>query len=251
MILNILNSIINKKKKININELPSQGLFYNDDFNIFIKKVTQDQIDDYKNHIDSDNISTIINVIKKIVKNNIVLSNEYLFEDVKSIDIIYIFLELVKYTTDKKVIINFDKKIEVEFDTNNFVYFFDTNKDVLKFYDKENKCFYINDYKFTLPSIGIEDSLTKFLIKKIDINNEHIYTKYYYDFTYFLGHKNKLDDSEIENLIEIFNYELDKEESKKIKNIVELFIPMQKYRLKHKQKTLDLTSKVDLVSIWN
>jgi hypothetical protein len=251
MIINILNSLINRKKKISINKLPSQGLFYKDDFNIFINKVPQDQIENYKNNINVENISTIINIIKKVVKNNISLSKNYTFNDIKSIDIIYIFLELVKFTKDKEVIISFDNKIKIEFNSDNFVYFFNENSNVLKYYSNDDKCFYINGYKFTLPPIGIEDCLTKFLIKKIDINNEAIYTKYYYDFTYFLGEKSFISDDEIENLIQIFNFELEKNESEKIKKIVELFIPMQKYKLKYKEKTLDLTSKVDLNKIWD
>ena len=251
MILNILTSIINKKKKININELPSQGLFYKDDFSIFIKRAQPSQIDDYKNNIDLENISSIINLIKKIVQCNTYLSNGYFFEDIKSIDVIYIFLEIVKYTSNKEVIISFNANTNIKFESDNFAYFFEDNSKILEFYSSKDKCFYIDGYKFTLPSIGVENCLTNFLIKKIDINSEIIYGDYYYDFIYFLADNNSLSDDKIESLIQIFNYELEKEESEKVKKMIEMFIPIQKYKLKYENKYFDLTSKVDLVNIWN
>lgn len=250
MILELLNSIINKKRKINIKELPSQGLFHSKDFSLSIKRASEEDINHYIKHIDNKSISVIINLIKYVVKNNTTLPKGYYFCDIKSIDIIYIFLEIVKYTTNRPIFIK-SKDYIIEFDSKNFVYFFDKNKDILNFYNKENRNFYMDGYHFTLPSIGVEDSLTNYLIKKIDIDNETIYSEYYYDFTYFLGNKNKLDLEEIENLIQIFNYDLDTEESKKIKKIVELFIPIQKYKLIYNNQTVDLTSKVDLVKIWN
>ena len=49
-------------------------------------------------------------------------------EDLKSIDIVFLFLEIVKYTTDRSIKIEFfnddlGKKDRINFDVNNFKYF--------------------------------------------------------------------------------------------------------------------------------
>jgi hypothetical protein len=117
-------------------------------------------------------------------------------------------------------------------------------------YNKIDKCFDVNGYKYTLPSIGIESSLTNFLIDKVGKENTDKYSTYFYDFTYFIKNKNKLTFEEIENLIQIFNFDIEEDELKKINNILNYFLPIQKYSLIKNGSVIDITAKIDLEKIW-
>jgi hypothetical protein len=55
---------------------------------------------------------------------------------------------------------------------------------------------------------------------------------------------------EIENLIEIFNFDMEEEEKIKVKNIIKTFEPLQKYSLIKNGKVIDINSKIDLEKIW-
>ena len=120
----------------------------------------------------------------------------------------------------------------------------------MDFYDYKKKCFFINDYKYTLPTIGVENSLTNFLIIKSSEEDSSIYNDYNYDFTHFVGHKNHLSYKEIENLIQIFNFDLDDNEMKKIRKIISLFSGMLKYSLSKDGRLVEMTSKINLQKIW-
>lgn len=242
---NLVKSLLNLQKEINVKKLPSQGLFYKDDFKIFIKRAKMQDISDYEYNY-SDDISVIIKKIKKIVQDNTKFSNKYRFEDIKSIDIIYIFLEIVKFTKGEPIYIT---GIDLEFSSDNFNYF-KISDELMKSYNKIEKCFIIDGYKFTLPSIGIENSLTSFLITKSNEKDSYIYNKYFYDFTYFSSDKNQLTFDEIDNLIQIFNFDIEKEELEKIVNIVKIFQPMQMYSLIKDGNIIEMTSRIDLEKIW-
>ena len=62
--------------------------------------------------------------------------------------------------------------------------------------------------------------------------------------------KNFLALDEIENLIQIFNYDIEDSEFKKIQNIVNTFSPMQRYSLIKDGQTIEMNSKIDLEKIW-
>jgi hypothetical protein len=49
------------------------GLFYNDDFNIWIKKADIEDIIEYEYKYKKDDIGSIINRVKKIVNKNVIL----------------------------------------------------------------------------------------------------------------------------------------------------------------------------------
>ena len=117
-------------------------------------------------------------------------------------------------------------------------------------YDNENKEFIINGYRYSLPSIGLENCLTKFLINKSNRPDSQKFNNYNYNFTFFLGDKNKLSFNEIDNLIQIFNFDMESEEQKKVLNVVKMFQPIQKYSLKKDGKVIDINSKIDLEKIW-
>ena len=114
-----------KRVKVDTKILPSQGLFYKKDFEINIKKASKEDILDYEKNYVKDDIGTVIYLIKKIVEKNIKLSGGYVYEDIKSIDIIFIFLEIVKITKGKPInLLYFDKETDsegkIEFGSKNF-----------------------------------------------------------------------------------------------------------------------------------
>jgi hypothetical protein len=243
-----------KRVKVDTKILPSQGLFYKKDFEINIKKASKEDILDYEKNYVKDDIGTVIYLIKKIVEKNIKLSQSYVYEDIKSIDIIFIFLEIVKITKGKPInLLYFDKETDsegkIEFGSKYFNYFEFTNK-LLQNYSNEDRSFTINGYKYTLPSIGVENSLTNFLIVKSSEEDAFNYNNYTYDFTYFVGDKNNLKFKEIENLIQIFNFDMDKDEMKKMKEVIKTFLPLQRYSLKKDGRVVEMNSKINLEKIW-
>ena len=177
------------------------------------------------------------------------------YNDIKSIDIIFIFLEIVKLTKGKPIsLVYFDKnndiETKIEFGTKYFNYYKISNK-IMKFYDSNDRSFSINGYKYTLPSIGVENALTNFLIiKSNESSNIKEYSNYNYDFTYFLADKNFIKFKEIENLIQIFNYDMESDELEKTKSIIKIFSPLQRYSLKKNGKIVEMNSKINLEKIW-
>ncbi len=242
-----------RRKSLDVRLLPSQGLFYKNNFEISIKAAEKIDIIDYERNYIKDDIGTIIYYIKKIVERNIILKNGYKYDDIKSIDIIFIFLEIVKITKGKAIRLKYfdtDKNKEdvIEFSSKHFNYF--QLGELVNYYNYDEKSFHINGYRFTLPSIGIENSLTNFLIIKSEEPDASKYNHYFYDFTYFVGDKNYLNYSEIENLLQIFNFDIDEYEFKKVKDIVEEFSLIQRYSLIKDGKIIELHSKIDLEKIW-
>ena len=254
ILTNILKGILNLQKKINIKTLPSQGLFYKDDFELWIKKADVEDIIEYEYQYEKEDLGLVITRVKKIVEKNVILSKSYSYFDIKSIDIVYLFLEIVKLTNNKKIEIKyFDDTIGkddiISFDSNNFNYAKLDDK-LLISYDSVAKEFVIDGFKYSVPCIGVENSLTHFLISKSDDPNADAYNKYSYDFLYFLGHKSHLSFSEIDNLIQIFNFDLTDDDRKKVRKIVKSFSKIGKYSLKKDSKIIDVTAKIDLEKIW-
>ena len=145
---------------------------------------------------------------------------------------------------------NNDIETKIEFGTKYFNYYKISNK-IMKFYDSNDRSFSINGYKYTLPSIGVENALTNFLIiKSNESSNIKEYSNYTYDFTYFLADKNFIKFKEIENLIQIFNYDMESDELEKTKSIIKIFSPLQRYSLKKNGKIVEMNSKINLEKIW-
>ena len=253
-LIDFIKNAFVKKKGIEIKNLPSQGLFYKDDFRISIKKVDPKEIEEYEKEYDMEDISMVLGRLKKIVENNIFLSKGYSFAHIKSIDVIFIFLEIVKFTKNKTIRLEyFNDEIgmtdKIDFDEKSFNYC-QLEEEIMQGWDSKEKCFNINGYKFTLPSIGIENALTNFLIYKSYDENASKYNEYRYSFTYFLGNKEFVTFDEIENLIQIFNFDMEEEEIEKTDAIVKMFAPIQKYSLRKNNKVIEMSSKIDLKKIW-
>ena len=82
-LITYIKNLFIKKVDINITNLPSQGMFYRDDFKIAIKKAELEDIEEYEDDYDNDDMSLILYKLKKIVENNIILSSGYNFKYVK------------------------------------------------------------------------------------------------------------------------------------------------------------------------
>ena len=245
----IKNSFINKKR-INLKILPSQGFFYEEDFYLYVKKASKKDIELYQNDFVPGDLGIILSKIKNIVFSNII--SNYDFDNIKSIDIIFIFFEIIKFTKNKPFkILYYDKnanKKEIEFSSKYFNYY-----DFSKLKDKWNKvdrCFDINGYKYTLPSISIENCLTEFLYQRSFEKDSQKWNKYSYDFLYFLGKKKFIDFEDIENLIQIFNYDLNEIESQKVSSIIKIFNKLQRYTLLDKGYEVDLSTRINLQYVW-
>ena len=253
-LISIIKGILNVQKKIEVIYLPSQGLFYKDDFELYIKKAKIEDIIEYEYKYNKENLGSVITRLKKIVEKNVILSKNYTYNDIKSIDIVFLFLEIVKFTNNKPIKLNYfndtngkDELINFESETFNY---YEPELDLIEKYDTETKEFNFNGYKYSVPSIGIENSLTHFLVAKSDDPNSESYNNYSYDFLYFLGNKSTLSFQEIDNLIQIFNFDIPESDRKYIRKIVKKLSEIGRYSLKRDSQIIDVTAKIDLEEIW-
>ena len=252
-LLEIIKNIVSGYRRIDKTKLPSQGYFYPKDFEIKVKKATDEDIIDYEYNFNSENILDVIESIKKIVTKNTYFSKDYKFEDIKSIDIVFIFLEIVKFTTSRDIEIEYfnddlGKKESIKFDIENFNYF-NLNK-FTKNYLPKDCSFLIDGYKFAMPSVGVENSLTQYLFSVSNVPGSEKYSDYSYDFLFFLGKKNNLTFEEVENLVTIFNFDIDDVEKEKIQSIIKKFISIIDYNLKVNNSLVDVKSRLDFEAIW-
>jgi hypothetical protein len=253
-LVNLLKGLLNLQKKVDTKSLPSQGLFYNDDFEIVIKKADVGDIIEYEHDYIKDDLGLVITKLKKIVEKNTTFSPGYNFNDIKSIDVVFLFLEIVRFTKGKAVNLTyFDDELgeenNIEFSSNYFNYF-RLSEEVMKHYNKESKEFIIEEFKFSLPSIGVENCVTNYLIDKSDEYDAAKYNEFNYDFIFFLGNKRNITFYEIDNLIQIFNFDIEESDAKKLKKVIKMFQPIQKYSLKRGNKIIEINSKIDLEKIW-
>lgn len=248
-IFNLFNGLINTSKRLDLSKLPSQGKFYKNGFEIKIKRADLEDIIDYEYNFDKENVFLIVESIKKIVRKNVILSNGFLFDDIKSVDLVFIFLEIVKFTKNREIKVPyFNTKLGkddlIEFNSKNFNYF-----DFSKYqFDDVTKEIIIDGYRFSMPSIGIENNLTLFLAKKIKEGND--WGNYIYDFLFFSGNKNHLSEDELENLVLIFNFDMEESEKRTIQKIVNTFMKIVGYTLMIEGEIVEVKTKINLQTIW-
>ncbi len=244
----IINSILRLNKIVDLQTLPTQGLFYPDDFKMWIKKANIDDITEYEYQFKNDDLGTILNKMGKIIRNNTIFSSGYYYDDIKSVDRIYLFIEIVKFTNNKPFLVDVGMGSKVEFSNKTFNYFDLGNN--IEYYDNTNKCISIDGFKYTLPTIGTERCITNYIISKSGGPDVEKYEKYSYDFIYFLGQKSNLSESEIDNLINIFNHDLSDDDKEKISSITKSLSYIQKYSLMVDYKVIDLSSFLTLDKVW-
>lgn len=251
-IVNFFKNLFVKSKKLDLKILPSQGYFYDDNFTIFIKKAKSEDIKEYEVDFVRDDLGSILRKVKRVVKKNTIIPDEYKFEYIKSIDIIFIFFEIVRLTKNKKIDITyFDEygsEFKIDFSPKSFNYYNFDN--IVSNWNSSTKEFMVNGYKYSLPSMGVENSLTQFLINKSYEEDSERYNEYKYSFVYFVGNKEYLTTDEIENLIQIFNYDMDSDEIEKVDNIIKSFSTLQRYTLRKGDRIIEITSRINLETIW-
>ena len=248
-ILNLFNGLFNHSQKVDLSKLPSQGKFYPYDFELKIKKADLEHIIDYEHNFDKENLFVIVESLKKIVRNNTIISKGYTFEDIKSVDLVFLFLEIVKFTTKRNILVPYynqktGQNDSIVFSSDNFNYFDFSKYEI----DTETQEVLIDGYKFCLPSIGVENCLTIFLANKIKEGKDM--NEYFFDFLFFVGNKNYLSQEELENIFVIFNYDIDESERIIIKNIVNKFMKIIGYSLKVDNDIIEIKTKIDLQTIW-
>lgn len=253
-LIRLIRNLFTNKVRIDVKKLPSQGFFYSDDFEVCIKKADLNDIKEYESDYDRENLSCVLKKLKTIVEKNVILSKNYTYNHIKSIDIVFLFLEIVKLTKNKKIKIEYyndinSKKDFIDFDSKNFNYF-KISEELFEKWNENERLFDINGYKYSLPSIGVENSLTMYLTSKSYEKDALKYNEYNYDFTFFLGNKEVVNFEEIENLIQIFNFDIDEDEYKKIEDVIRLLNPMQRYSLIKDDKIIEMSSKLNLEKIW-
>lgn len=222
LISSLFNKTKNKKKKyqsvIDTKRLPSQGYFYPDDLEIYIDKGDIDDQIRYYHGIDNSNIFGIMSTIKSILEKRIEFRSnelEFEFDRLRAIDVFFIFIEFIKHTSDKKIFFS-----DIEFCYENFVYF--NFNQFSKNYNREKKSFIFGDWMFSLPSIGIETSLSKFSYEISIRGKSDIYKEKNYNLIYFLGDKIDLSYKRMIDLVELFE-DLNEDHQKEIDSIVEEF----------------------------
>jgi hypothetical protein len=248
-IIDILNGISSATKELNIKELPTQGVFYPADFTLNIRKASFDDIMLYNFNYIKDDLGVILKETKRIIRKNIILGDKYKYEDLKSNDLLYIFFEIVKFTMSRDITVSyvdiFGNTVQIPFCSANFNYF---NYDSLKCeYNDVTREFIKDGYRFSLPSVGVENCLVEYICA-LDDRGE--YTDVNYDFLFFLGNKNYLSYDEMDNLVTIFNEDLDDIEKEKISNIIKLIYPAIGYTLKWNNKIVGLDMKIDFEKLF-
>lgn len=247
-IKNKISEIKLNYKKLDLKELPSQSYFYKDDFYIKIKKITPEDKAYFLEKYDKDDLIKSLYCLKEIVNRNIKLNDNYTFDDVLSIDIVYIFMKIVKLTKGSDVIVSYkmsdDVRKYIKFG-DNFNYI-DIPIEIMDNYDYDKNCFNFNGWEYKLPTNGVETSIVDFFSRNFD----EIFQKLSYNFMFFVGDKNKLNDSEIKNLLELFNYDISKEEIEYINNIVSIMSKFNIYSLKNDDGEEVRLYSIQLDKIW-
>lgn len=226
LIVNIFTYSKNKNiYKIDINKLPSQGYFYPDDLIIYMNKGDiDDQLIFHQGMGNGSNIFGFITTIKHILSNRLKFNfDNFNFNMLRAIDVFFIFMLFIKHTTQKKIYFN---NIEFTYDT--FVYF--NFSQYIDNFDKKRNAFVFNNWAFSLPTIGIESSLSAFSYEISLRGLTDIYKDKNYNLIYYLNDRVDISYDEIIELIQLFD-ELDEEEKDDINKIVDKFRKANSYFL--------------------
>jgi hypothetical protein len=252
-ITDILSNIVNNYKKIDIKELPTQGYFYPKDFTVSVKKASFEDTLEYNFNYVKDkngvpNLGVILFEVYKIIKRNADFGR-YTFEDLKCNDVLYIFFEIVKYTMNKEIMIPysdfFGLEAYIKFNSKNFNYF---DFDSLGYkYNEDTREFIYEDYRASIPSIGVQNCLVDYVYQK-EVNGEN--TQLNYDFLFFLGNRNFLSEDEMDNLIIIFNEDMEQKELDVTRDIVSKMAMAIPNTLKVGNILVNVDLKVDFENLF-
>ncbi len=244
-----INTFFIPRRKIDIQTLPSMGMFYNDDMNIYIRKASKKVIEQYNISYSDRNPIDVLSSIKKVLESCAILNKNYTFSDIKGVDVMFLFIEIVKYTKDKDIYID-NNGVDIEFSSNTFLY--NKNSSFIKdYYDPIKKCINYDGYSATLPSIGIEQSIINYISENYIIHDEDKWFNYSYDFMYFLSDKSEITNADFLNLICLFNDDMSEDERKSVRKIVNNLLSYANYSLiDGYNNIIDLKSKINFKEIW-
>ena len=239
-----------ERRRIDIHKLPSQGLFYPDGLTISIKKAEFSDILDYEFGFDGTNILRALESIKTIVERNVLVGGGYGYPDIKSVDIVFLFLEIVAFTNGSEIKVPYTdaggNRVEVAFGAHNFNYF--DFSPFMPHYNPATKEMEIDGYRFSFPAIGVENSLADYISRQTDLSR---FKDMSFDFLFFLSGRRVLSYPEIDNLIQIFNDDLDEAERGRVSAIVARFSGIVSYSLLVDGQRVELKTNVNLGRIWD
>lgn len=249
-IQDIITSLLTERLDMDVRKLPSQGLFYPEDLALRIRKAEFWDILEYEAGIDRTNILRSIECIKTVVERCAELSPGYTYGHLKSVDIIFIFLEIVKFTNGRDIMVKYDDpsgaRREVAFGPESFNYF--DFSPFMPHYSPETRDMLIDGYRFSFPSIGVENSLSRYISRSADAAS---FKGVAFDFIFFLSGRSALEDHEVENLIQIFNHDLDEAERSRVAAIVSRFSGITSYSLRVDGVKVEMKSNINLETIWH
>lgn len=245
----------NTKKKLDKLKLPSQSLFYDDGFEVYVEKCKPEYIKEYKTNFDLSDIAPILKRMTRVIIDHTTYSEGYSYRDIISIDLVFIFLEIVNHTKGSPIILHHyddvsDVIVPIEIGTHTFEYH-KYSDGIMKRYNKVDKCFNLNGYMISLPSTGIEEDLTGFLSSISAIPGSEKFNGYDYNFLYVMGTETELSVKKMVDIINIFNIDITNEEKKNLKNAVNKVKSIQKYTIRHNGESIPLSSKLDLLNIFD
>jgi len=147
-----------------IEDLPSQGLFYPNDFKISIRAAKVKEIKHWS-AMDSNDFRSIDESINFVLQNCTKLrcgNNIVSWKDIKEIDRLYLIFAIREFTFkdgENKLYLPGSEKIEIR---KEMLKYFELNEKLKKFYCEKNKCFIITNknnkqesVKLYIPSIGV------------------------------------------------------------------------------------------------
>lgn len=253
---NLISKILSsfkKEKRFNITNdmLPTRGIFYPENIEISVTKASEETIKMYNSEISktNDDINLLLHLINKVVENHIIVKNST-YHNLKSLDLLYLFIYIVRITTEKPYMVKYELPNkttgEIELNEENFMYMsLDRISSHFDFYNKEKKQIILNNgFMFSLPSIGIETKIVEFIRA-----NEDKFEFNDLNFIYFMGNGNDVSFEEIENVIISFE-ELDSETYIEIRDFVHVYEEEQRFKLLKDNVFVDLKSGLHFNDLW-
>lgn len=167
--------------KIDVQTLPTQGLFYSDDFEISIRAARGEEIKHWSTMNDQDvnQLSRVDDILNYMIeKCCMVKSSEHpgnCWKDLKNVDRFYLLLAIKEFTfldgeNELQVPVSEDKNVPVVKEMIDFVHFPET---IMKYYDSTERCFIINKtgqpIKLYVPSLGVNEWLKRYVANKINV----------------------------------------------------------------------------------
>ena len=176
-------------KAINIEDLPSAGLFYPDDIEVGIRAATVAEIRHFSTieerdpfDID-DKLNFVIDKCLKIKQGSKILS----WKDLKEEDRFYLIFAIRDYTFkvgENKILVNMkcreigcENSEKIELKNGAFDYYKISGK-LMNYYSPEEKCFVIDSkklgpFKIYIPSLGVTTFIKNFIRKKTQMGEKY------------------------------------------------------------------------------